>query len=220
MKVLLLAAIAGVIAGSLLLYGKLGGDVHDSATVVANTGAACSAGSDVANSLDPFIQGEMAAVQLADAPDYLGDLQFKSPEGDDITLSDWKGKAVVFNLWATWCAPCRAEMPALSNLQTALSGEDFEVVAVNIDTKGAERPLAFLDEINVSNLPLYADQTTDIFNNLKKKGLAFGMPTTLIVDKNGCRVAHLSGPAHWDSEDAKALVSAVIGKKGADDQSS
>lgn len=220
MRVLLLAAIAGVIAGSLLLYGKLGGDVHDSGTVVANTGAACTAASDVATSLDPFIQGEMAAVQLADTPDYLGDLQFKSPEGEDITLSDWKGKAVVFNLWATWCAPCRAEMPALSNLQTALSGEDFEVVAVNIDTKGAERPLAFLDEINVSNLPLYADQTTDIFNNLKKKGLAFGMPTTLIVDKNGCRVAHLSGPAHWDSEDAKALVSAIIGKKATEDQPS
>lgn len=220
MKVLLLAAIAGVIAGSLLLYGKLGSDVHDSGTVVANTGAACSAGSEAISSLDPFIQGEMAAVQLADTPDYLGDLQFKSPEGDDITLADWKGKAVVFNLWATWCAPCRAEMPALSNLQTELSGEDFEVVAVNIDTKGAERPLAFLDEINVSNLPLYADQTTDIFNNLKKKGLAFGMPTTLIVDKDGCRVAHLSGPAHWDSEDAKALISAVIDKKEAPDKSS
>ncbi|WP_306258258.1 TlpA disulfide reductase family protein [Pararhizobium sp. IMCC21322] len=220
MKVLLLAAIAGVIAGSLLLYGKLGSDVHDSATVVANTGAACSAVPDVASSLDPFIQGEMAAVQLADVPDYLGDLQFKSPEGDDITLADWKGKAVVFNLWATWCAPCRAEMPALSNLQTALSGEDFEVVAVNIDTSGAERPLAFLDEIDVSNLPLYADQTTEIFNSLKKKGLAFGMPTTLIVDKDGCRVAHLSGPAHWDSEDAKALVSAIIGKKMTDDKSS
>lgn len=220
MKVLLLAAIAGVIAGSLLLYGKLGGDVHDSATVVTNSGTACTGASDVASALDPFIQGEMAAVQLADSPDYLGDLQFNSPEGDNITLSDWKGKAVVFNLWATWCAPCRAEMPALSNLQTALSGEDFEVVAVNIDTKGAERPLAFLDEINVSNLPLYADQTTDIFNNLKKKGLAFGMPTTLIVDKDGCRVAHLSGPAHWDSEDAKALVSAVIAKNKTEDQAS
>lgn len=218
MKVLLLAAIAGVIAGSLLLYGKLGGDVHDGEAIVANAGATCNANSELSASLDPFIQGEMAAVQLAETPDYLGDLQFKSPAGEDITLSDWQGKAVVFNLWATWCAPCRAEMPALSNLQTALNGDDFEVVAVNIDTKGPERPSAFLDEASITNLPLYADQTTEIFNNLKKKGLAFGMPTTLIVDKNGCRVAHLSGPAHWDSDDAKALISAIIGKKNAEDQ--
>jgi thiol-disulfide isomerase/thioredoxin len=159
----------------------------------------------------------MAALQLARDPDYLGDLQFNSPDGEKMTLSDWQGKSLVFNLWATWCAPCRAEMPALSNLQTAFSGEDFEVVAVNIDTKGAERPLAFLDEINVSNLPLYADRTTSVFTNLKEKGLAFGMPTTLIVDKNGCLVAHLSGPAHWDSEDAKAFVTALIGKKKAAD---
>ncbi len=212
MKVLLLAAIAGVIAGSLLLYGKLGGDVHDSATVVANSATSCPANSESVAALDPFIQGEMAALQLAKEPDYVGDLTFNSPEGDGITLADWKGKSVVFNLWATWCAPCKAEMPALSNLQTALSGEDFEVVAVNLDTKGAERPLAFLDEINVSNLPLYADRSTGIFNTLKQKGLAFGMPTTLIVDKNGCLVAHLSGPAHWDSDDAKALVGALIEK--------
>lgn len=217
MKVLLMAAIAGVIAGSLLLYGKLGGDVHDSATVVANAPASCSAETDNATALDPFVQGEMAALQLAREPDYLGDLQFNSPDGEKMTLSDWQGKSLVFNLWATWCAPCRAEMPALSNLQTAFSGEDFEVVAVNIDTKGAERPLAFLDEINVSNLPLYADRTTSVFTNLKEKGLAFGMPTTLIVDKNGCLVAHLSGPAHWDSEDAKAFVTALIRKKKAAD---
>lgn len=212
MKVLLLAAIAGVIAGSLLLYGKLGGDVHDSAAVVANSATTCSSDSDTNAAFDPFIQGEMAALQLAKEPDYVGDLAFNSPQGDDISLADWKGTPVVFNLWATWCAPCRAEMPALSNLQTAFSDDDFEVVAVNIDTKGAERPLAFLDEINVTNLPLYSDQTTGVFNTLKKKGLAFGMPTTLIVDKNGCLVAHLSGPAHWDSDDAKALVGAVIKK--------
>lgn len=213
MKVLLLAAAAGAIAGSLLLYGKLGGDVYDGEAVVANAGAACSAKSDVASALDPFIRGEVAAVQLSETPAYMGDLPFKSPEGADVTLSDWKGKIVVFNLWATWCAPCRAEMPALSNLQTALSGEDFEVVAVNIDTSGAERPLAFLDEIDVANLPLYADQTTDIFNTLKQKGLAFGMPTTLIIDKDGCQVAHLSGPAEWDSDDARALVTALMDRK-------
>lgn len=217
MKVLLMAAIAGVIAGSLLLYGKLGGDVHDSATVVANAPASCSAAANNATALDPFVQGEMAALQLAKEADYLGDLQFNSPGGEEVTLSNWQGRSVVFNLWATWCAPCRAEMPALSNLQTAFSGEDFEVVAVNIDTKGAERPLAFLNEINVSNLPLYADRTTGIFTNLKQRGLAFGMPTTLIVDTNGCLLAHLSGPAHWDSDDAKALVSALIEEKKASD---
>nr|WP_306268418.1 TlpA disulfide reductase family protein [Pararhizobium sp. IMCC3301] len=213
MKVLLLAAAAGAIAGSLLLYGKLGGDVYDGEAVVANAGVACSARNDVAAALDPFIRGEMAAVQLADPPSYMGDLSFKSPEGNDASLSDWNGKIVVFNLWATWCAPCRAEMPALSNLQAAFSGEDFEVVAVNIDTSGADRPLAFLSDIEVANLPLYSDQSTDIFTTLKQKGLAFGMPTTLIVDKDGCQVAHLSGPAEWDSDDAKALVAVLMDRK-------
>lgn len=212
MRVLLLAAIAGVIAGSLLLYGKLGGDVHDGDAVVAAAGASCSAQSEFAAALNPFIQGEVAAVQLADTPGYVGDLAFKDPDGNDVTLADWKGKTLVFNLWATWCAPCRAEMPALSKLQAELGNDDFEVLAVNIDSRGAERPLAFLEEIGIDNLPLYADQTTDIFNNLKKRGLAFGMPTTLMVDKNGCQIAHLSGPAHWDSDDAKALVNAAMGR--------
>ncbi|MFK8033443.1 MAG: TlpA family protein disulfide reductase [Hyphomicrobiales bacterium] len=212
MRVLLLAAIAGVIAGSMLLYGKLGGDVHDGDAVVASAGASCSAQSEFAAALNPFIQGEVAAVQLADSPGYVGNLAFKSPEGSDVTLADWNGKTLVFNLWATWCAPCRAEMPALSKLQEELGSEEFEVLTVNIDSRGPERPLAFLEEVNISNLPLYADQTTDIFNNLKKQGLAFGMPTTLIVDKNGCQIAHLSGPAHWDSDDAKALVAAAMGK--------
>lgn len=212
MRVLILAAIAGVIAGSLLLYGKLGGDVHDGDAVVAAAGASCSAQSDFAASLNPFIQGEVAAVQLADTPDYVGDLAFKDPDGNDVSLADWKGKTLVFNLWATWCAPCRAEMPALSRLQADLGNDNFEVLAINIDSRGPERPLAFLAEENIANLPLYADQTTDIFNNLKKRGLAFGMPTTLVIDSNGCQIAHLSGPAHWDSDDAKALVAAAMGK--------
>ena len=98
MKVLLLAAAAGAIAGTLLLYGKLGGDVYDGEAVVANTGAACSARSGVTEAIDPFIRGDMAAVQLAKPPSYMGDLPFKSPEGADVTLSDWNGKIVVFNL--------------------------------------------------------------------------------------------------------------------------
>ena len=214
MRPLLLAAAAGAIAGSLLLYGNIGGLVHDTATdadvIAASSTPSCTANDATNAALDALITGDVAAVQLASAPDYMGDLSFKTAQGGDISLADFNGKTVLLNVWATWCAPCRAEMPSLSNLQKDLGGEDFEVVAVNIDTRGLERPASFLEEIGVDNLDLYNDPSTDIFNSLKKKGLAFGMPTTLILDKNGCQIAHLSGPAHWDSDDAKALIRAAI----------
>ncbi len=214
MRPLLLAAAAGAVAGSLLLYGNMGGLVHDTDSdadvIAASSSPSCELNEATNAALDALITGDVAAVQLADTPEYMGDLSFKTAEGGDVSIADFKGKAILLNVWATWCAPCRAEMPSLSNLQNELGGNDFEVIAVNIDTRGLERPASFLEEISVDNLALYNDPSTDIFNELKKKGLAFGMPATLMLDKDGCRIAHLSGPAHWDSDDAKALVRATL----------
>jgi thiol-disulfide isomerase/thioredoxin len=116
---------------------------------------------------------------------------------------------VLLNLWATWCVPCREEMPALNALQAAKGSDRFEVVAINIDTGGDEKPKAFLDETGVHQLAYYRDSSMGVFNALKKEGLAFGLPVTLVLDKKGCLIGSMNGPAAWDSDEAKALVDKV-----------
>ena len=119
---------------------------------------------------------------------------------------------MLLNLWATWCVPCRQEMPALDRLEARLGGPDFTVVAVNIDTAKLDRPKAFLQEVAVKNLGFYADPTADIFETLKGAGDALGLPTTVLVDKNGCGLGVMAGPAQWDSPDALALIAAARGE--------
>jgi hypothetical protein len=84
------------------------------------------------------------------------------------------------------------------------------VVPINIDTGGIEKPKAFLESIEVKNLPLHRDPTTDIFQAIRQRGLGLGLPVTILVDENGCQLGHMAGPAEWDSEDAKALISAAV----------
>ena len=118
---------------------------------------------------------------------------------------------VVVDIWATWCVPCREEMPALNTLQKTLGGDRFEVVAINIDTGDDEKPKTFLDETKVHDLTYYRDASMGVFNTLKKEGLAFGLPVTLLMDEKGCLISAMNGPAAWDSEDAKALINAALG---------
>jgi thiol-disulfide isomerase/thioredoxin len=104
----------------------------------------------------------------------LPDLAFEDAEGKPRKLSDWRGKTVLVNLWATWCVPCRKEMPALDSLQAKLGGKDFEVVAVNIDTRDPEKPKNFLKEANLTRLGYFADQKAKVFQDLKSVGKALG----------------------------------------------
>ncbi len=127
-----------------------------------------------------------------------------------MTLAAFKGKVALVNLWATWCNPCREEMPALDRLQAALGGADFAVVPVSIDIGDPARPAAFLEKIGVKNLPLYTDRTTKIFESLKSRGLAIGLPVTVLLDRNGCQLGHINGPAEWDSTDGKRLIEAAL----------
>jgi hypothetical protein len=101
-------------------------------------------------------------------------------------------------------------MPALDALQVRLGGANFEVVAVNIDTRDPEKPLAFLKEIGVSHLAYYSDDSAEVFEDLKTAGKAFGMPTTLVVNREGCEIADMAGPAEWASDDGVKLVGAVL----------
>ncbi|MGH6922444.1 MAG: thiol:disulfide interchange protein TlpA [Propylenella sp.] len=170
----------------------------------------CSAAGSRAAALDPLVGGELAAFQLAKMPEKLSELAFTGADGEAKTLADFQGRVALVNLWATWCAPCRQEMPALDRLQAALGGEDFVVVPVSIDTGDRERPAQFLENMGVKNLPLYTDRTTKIFEELKRRGLAVGLPVTVLLDRDGCRLGHINGPAEWDSDDGRRLIEAAI----------
>ena len=132
--------------------------------------------------------------------------EFKDADGKTIDMSNWKGRVALVNLWATWCGPCRAEMPHLAKLQALYGSDQFEVVALSVDLKGAEASAAFLKEIKADNLALYVDQTT---RAMKKLG-AIGLPATILVDRNGREIGRLIGPADWAGDDAKRLIEAAI----------
>jgi thiol-disulfide isomerase/thioredoxin len=203
--VIALAAIAGMIAGTIAVYVRM--SAEGNGPVVA---AGCEAALAAAKRVEPFARGEVAAFRPATEPDPLDALAFRAPDGAETTLAAFAGKTTLVNLWATWCVPCRQEMPALDRLETALGGDGFEVVAINIDTGGAAKARAFLDEIGVSDLAFYSDPENAVFRSLRGRGLAFGLPTTLLVDGKGCRIGVVEGPAEWDSEDARALIEAAM----------
>jgi thiol-disulfide isomerase/thioredoxin len=173
--------------------------------------AACQAAVNTASRIAPLVHGEVAALALAQTPSRVPDLAFKDAAGHDRMLADWHGRTVLLNLWATWCVPCRREMPALDTLEGKLGGPAFEVVAVDIDTRDPQKPLAFLKETGIRNLAYYTDASARVFQDLKAAGKAFGMPTTLLIDRNGCEIGNMAGPAEWASEDGIKLVNAAIG---------
>jgi thiol-disulfide isomerase/thioredoxin len=176
--------------------------------------AACAGALTTAARVAPLARGEVAALAAARAPFLVPDLAFKDKAGHERTLAGWRGRTVLLNLWATWCVPCRKEMPALDALQNELGGPQFEVVAINIDTRDPEKPLAFFKEVGVTHLAYYADQSAKVFQALKLAGKAFGMPTTLIVSDAGCEIGEMAGPAEWASADGIALVRAAIASDG------
>ncbi len=103
-------------------------------------------------------------------------------------------------------------MPALAALERKLGARDFEVVSINIDTRDLDKPKAWLKQYRIEGLTYFADPSAKVFQDLKAIGKAFGMPTTILIDPNGCELAGLSGPAEWASDDALALVRAALGK--------
>ncbi len=206
-----LLMVAFLLAASLYAFGGLGNLVG---TKPGADSAQCRAASTVTAKLKPLARGEVAALQVLEKPAPATPVAFKNAKGEAVSLADFKGKAVLLNLWATWCAPCRHEMPALDKLQAELGGPDFEVVAVNIDTRNFDKPKQFLDEIKVQKLGYFSDPSAKIFQDLKAAGRAFGMPTTILVDAQGCELAWLAGPAEWASADALAFIRGALGKGG------
>jgi thiol-disulfide isomerase/thioredoxin len=213
-RLILVAAVAGVAAGALALYvtGGPSGNTEAGRTADARgaADAGCTASAERAAQVGEMARGEVAAMLAAQEARSLSHIRFNDPEGAPVSVADFEGRTLLVNLWATWCAPCRAEMPALDRLEREMGGESFEVVAVNIDTGSDEKPRAFLDEIGVSALGYYRDATMGVFNDLKREGLVVGLPATLLIDGQGCLLGHMNGPAEWASEDAKRLVEAAL----------
>jgi len=213
-RLIVLAAVAGVVAGGVAVYVRGGYSGNNPGVIAGDAGAdTCAAKAETAKRLAANATGDVAAMLAADPPQLLQSLAFNDPDGRAITLADRQGKTLLVNLWATWCAPCRAEMPALDALQQAKGAADFEVVAINVDTGDDTKPKKFLAETGVKSLAYYRDATIGAFNMLKERGLALGLPVTLLVDPQGCLLAAMNGPANWSGPDAAKLVDAALGRK-------
>jgi thiol-disulfide isomerase/thioredoxin len=180
--------------GSSQPTGIAEGAVNAAPVAGAQDKVSAAVGANEASKLAAFVK-KSPAVDLAN-------VSFVDGTGAAKTLADFKGKTVLLNLWATWCAPCREEMPSLDRLQKAMGSDTFEVVALAVDRTGAEAAAKFLKSINVENLKPYADPTTKSGNALR----VLGMPTTILINAEGREAGRLAGPAHWDSDEAKALI--------------
>ncbi len=207
-KLVAIAAVAGILAGAAAVYVR---ETMSGNAETAENAAPCASSLGRARALEPFFKGDVAAMVPVDAPQAVEGLTFADASGKSMSTADFGGKTTLVNLWATWCVPCREEMPALNGLQKALGSDRFQVVAINIDTGDAEKPKAFLDETGVDALGLYRDASMGVFNTLKKQGLAFGLPVTLLVDGKGCLLGHMKRPGRLGRPDARALITAASG---------
>jgi thiol-disulfide isomerase/thioredoxin len=218
-RLILAALVAGVLAGAVAVYVSESGSGNNapagSAPAQAAAGnskddVACAAKSGRAKKIAAAATGQVAALLPADPPQSLKSLAFNGPDGKPMTIADHAGKTVLLNLWATWCAPCRAEMPALDALQKEKGSDAFEVIAVNVDAGDDVKPKKFLGDLGIGSLGYYRDSTLALFNDVKTRGLALGLPVTMLIDGEGCLVAHMNGPAEWSGPDAKRLVEAAL----------
>lgn len=157
-------------------------------------------------SISDLREGDMRKLVVHSAPKSVSATPFNSEEGAPMTLADFSGKVTAVNFWAVWCAPCRHEMPMLSNLQAELGGEDFEVVTIAMGRNSPQAMKQFFAEIGVDNLPLHADPRM----GLSREMGVFGLPVTVLLDRNGQEVARLQGDADWNSDSAKTILQALI----------
>jgi len=199
-----LASLALAAAGAGFLY--LGGPSGKEAAAEE----ACAVSAKMAEAVKDLAKGDVAAMNISKKPERLPDFSFNAPDGKPTSLAAFKGGTLLLNIWATWCVPCRAEMPELDKLQADLGSDRFKVAAINIDTSRLDRPKKFFEEIGVKTLDLNADPKANIFFELKQAGKALGLPVTMLVGPDGCQIGLMNGPAAWRSADAKALVSKAV----------
>lgn len=140
-----------------------------------------------------------------EAPKPVATIQFEDANGQSRSLADFSGKVVLLNIWATWCVPCRKEMPTLDRLQATLGGSRFDVVALSIDRR-IDAVRKFFAEVGIQKLAMYLDSSAKATRELG----AVGLPTTLLLDSRGHEIGRLIGPAEWDSPEMAAIIGCVI----------
>jgi thiol-disulfide isomerase/thioredoxin len=168
-------------------------------------GGATSANADV-SAAAAALEGSMQKLRFHDAPQPVAMVRFETFDGAPISLADYAGKLTIVNFWATWCAPCRKEMPMLSELQSEFGGDDFEVVTIATGRNAPNAMTRFFDQIGVDNLPLHRDPSGAV-------GQAMGvdaLPITVVLDPEGRELARMRGDADWASDSAKAMIRALL----------
>lgn len=194
------AVLVSVAAASLVVAGLLGYDItrrifwpgHHAVTLATTAGA-----TSPASELD---------LSVFDQPRALPEIHFGDEQGHDLTLADFRGRVVLLNVWATWCVPCRKEMPALDRLQARLGGDDFALIPLSIDRKGVNAVKGFYRELGLEKLAIYLDPAGKGSSAL---GIP-GVPTTLLIDREGREVTRKMGPAEWDGAQMVSLVEGMI----------
>ena len=176
------------------------------AVFVLNPAAPVPAALENRAEIEALRDGDMKKLAFHPAPKPVPAVAFEAAGGGEGRLSDYAGKLTVVNFWATWCAPCRKEMPMLADLQTEMGGDAFEVVTLATGRNAPQAMAAFFQEIGVTNLPLHRDP-----NSAVARGMGvLGLPTTVILSPEGVEIARLTGEADWSTDSAKAILRALM----------
>jgi len=212
-NLVLIATLVGAILVSVVLHERKGdwNNPAQPSSLAPQTALTdpCLTSSSLAAAIEPFAKGDIAALQRTRKPVLLPDIRLEVAKQSQ-PLSNMQGRVTLLNLWATWCVPCREEMPSLDRLQARLGGDNFEVVALNMDTRNLERVPQWLDTNGITALVRYMDPGGKAFQSLRGIGKVSGLPTTFLLDRKGCLIAEMAGPADWASEDAIALIERAI----------
>jgi thiol-disulfide isomerase/thioredoxin len=202
-----LIGLVSAVALSAVVYGIVHG-----ARKERSASTDCPVSATLAPALASLARGQVAAMQIQTPPKPFPNVSFEGPDGAPRTASDFRGKTILMNLWATWCVPCRQEMPALDKLQAELGGPRFEVVAVDVDTARLERRRLFLQQAGIKSLAFFADPSAQILRGLREAGPVVGLPTSFLLGPDGCELGAMLGPAAWASADATALIGSALSR--------
>lgn len=170
------------------------------------TGLVAGTSTAFSENLSALLTGEMQNFSPNETPRPFKDFTFLNADGEDERISNYKGKVILVNFWATWCGPCKKEMPSLDRLQGELGGEEFEVLAIGQDLQGMEKVQNFFEKRNIKNLAALNDSTV---KSGRSAGV-FGLPASILLNREGEEVGRLIGPAEWDSPEAKALIAHIM----------